>query len=152
MNIRRILVAVDGSKPAMYATDKAIDLAKLYSAELFALYVISSDIRYHYSWNTLSPGLYPGVFDEVPEIAKETGLKHLDKVKQKAAEKNLKVKTDILVGLTSTVKEIVECAEKNKMDLIVIGNRGLTGFKKMLLGSVASGVVTYAHCPVLVVK
>ena len=152
MNIRRILVAVDGSKPAMYATDKAIDLAKLYSAELSAFYVMSSDIRYHYSWNTLSPGLYPGVFDEVPGIAKETGQKHLDKVKQKAAEKNLKVKTDILVGLTSTVKEIVEYAEKNKIDLIIIGNRGLTGFKKMLLGSVASGVVTYAHCPVLVVK
>ena len=152
MNIRRILVAVDGSKPALYATDKAIDLAKLYSAELSALYVISSDIRYHYSWNILSPGLNPRVFDEVSGIAKKTGQKHLDKVKQKAAEKNLKVKTDILVGLTSTVKEIVEYAEKNKMDLIVIGNRGLTGFKKMLLGSVASGVVTYAHCPVLVVK
>jgi nucleotide-binding universal stress UspA family protein len=152
MNIRRILVAVDGSKPAMDATDKAIDLAKLYSAELSALYVISSDIRYHYSWNTLSPGLFPGAFDEVPLIAKETGKKHLDKVKQKAAEKNLKVKTDIIVGLTSTVKEIVVYAEKNKMDIILIGNRGLTGFKKVFLGSVASGVVTYAHCPVLVVK
>ena len=68
------------------------------------------------------------------------GQKHLDKVKRKAAEKNLKVKTDIVVGITSTVKEIVEYAEKNKMDLIVIGSRGLSGFKKMLLGSVASGV------------
>jgi nucleotide-binding universal stress UspA family protein len=151
MNIRKILVAVDGSKPAMDATDKAIDLAKLYSAELSALYVISSDIRYHYSWNTLSPGLFPGAF-KITGIAEQSGKKHLDKVKQKAAEKNLKVKTDILVGLTSTVKEIVEYAEKNKMDLIVIGNRGLTGFKKTLLGSVASGVVTYADCPVLVVK
>jgi nucleotide-binding universal stress UspA family protein len=36
--------------------------------------------------------------------------------------------------------------------LIVTGSRGMTGFKKMLLGSVASGVVTYANCPVLVVK
>jgi nucleotide-binding universal stress UspA family protein len=80
------------------------------------------------------------------------GQKHLNKVKRKAAEKNLKVKTDIVVGITSTVKEIVEYAEKNKMDLIVIGSRGLSGFKKMLLGSVASGVVTYSHCPVLVVK
>lgn len=152
MNIRRILVAVDGSKPATDAADKAIDLAKLYSVELSALYVIASDIRYHYSWNTMSSGLFPGVFDEVPRIATEKGQKHLDNVKRKAAEKNLKVKTEILVGLTSTVKEIVEYAEKNKIDLIVIGNRGLTGFKKMLLGSVASGVVTYAHCPVLVVK
>jgi nucleotide-binding universal stress UspA family protein len=36
--------------------------------------------------------------------------------------------------------------------MIVIGSRGKTGFKKLLLGSVASGVVTYSHCPVLVVK
>jgi nucleotide-binding universal stress UspA family protein len=36
--------------------------------------------------------------------------------------------------------------------LIVIGSRGRTGFKKMLLGSTASGVVTYATCPVMIVK
>jgi len=43
-------------------------------------------------------------------------------------------------------------AEKEKVDLIVVGTRGRSGFKKLLLGSVASGVVNYAHCPVLIVK
>jgi Universal stress protein family len=47
---------------------------------------------------------------------------------------------------------IVDYAEDKGIDLIVIGTRGKSGFKKMLLGSVASKVVTYAHCPVLVVK
>jgi nucleotide-binding universal stress UspA family protein len=46
----------------------------------------------------------------------------------------------------------VEYAEEHKIDLIVIGTKGLSGIKKMLLGSTASGVVTYAHCPVMVVK
>jgi nucleotide-binding universal stress UspA family protein len=46
----------------------------------------------------------------------------------------------------------VEYAEEKKMDLIVIGSKGRSGIKRMLLGSIASGVVTYAHCPVLVVK
>jgi nucleotide-binding universal stress UspA family protein len=50
------------------------------------------------------------------------------------------------------VGAIVEYAELENIDLLVIGSRGLTGFKKLLVGSVASGVVTYAHCPVLVVK
>jgi nucleotide-binding universal stress UspA family protein len=42
--------------------------------------------------------------------------------------------------------------ERENVDLVVIGTRGRTGFKKMLLGSVASDVVTYAYCPVMVVK
>ena len=50
------------------------------------------------------------------------------------------------------MKSIVEYAEEHKMDLIVIGTKGLSGIKKMLLGSTASGVVTYAYCPVMVVK
>jgi nucleotide-binding universal stress UspA family protein len=42
--------------------------------------------------------------------------------------------------------------KNKKINLIVIGTRGISGFKKLLIGSVASGVITYAHCPVLVVK
>ena len=76
----------------------------------------------------------------------------MDKVKQKAKGKGVIVKTDVIMGISSVVKEIVEYAEKNKVDMIVVGSRGLAGIKKMLVGSVASGVVTYAHCPVLVAK
>ena len=85
-------------------------------------------------------------------IAMQKGETHVDKVKKKAKENGVKVRTDVVLGISSVVKEIVEYAEKNKIDIIVIGSRGLSGIKKMLLGSVASGVVTYAHCPVLVTK
>jgi nucleotide-binding universal stress UspA family protein len=47
---------------------------------------------------------------------------------------------------------IVDYAEQENIDLIVAGTKGRSGFTKLLLGSVASKVVTYAHCPVLVVK
>lgn len=70
----------------------------------------------------------------------------------KNLEKNVKVKTDVVIGFSSVVKEIIEYAEKNKVDMVVIGSRGLSGIKKMLLGSVASGVLIYSHCPVLVTK
>jgi len=43
-------------------------------------------------------------------------------------------------------------AEKNNIDIIVIGTRGRSGFKRLLLGSVASHVVTYVHRPVFVAK
>jgi nucleotide-binding universal stress UspA family protein len=47
---------------------------------------------------------------------------------------------------------IVNYAERENVDLIIIGTRGRSGITRMLLGSVASEVVTYAHCPVMVVK
>jgi len=149
--IRRILVAVDGSKPSIDASVQAIDLAKKVGAELIALYVVSPDTRYHYLEDTLTPKL-PSAFKEVLMLAMQRGEKHVINVRQLAKQKNIKVKTDVVVGISSVVKEIVEYAHKNKIDMIVIGSRGLSGFKKMLLGSVASGVVTYADCPVLVAK
>jgi len=79
------------------------------------------------------------------------GEKYLNKVRLKANEKNIQIKTEI-ISSTNIAGGIVDYAEENKIDLIVIGTRGRTGFKKLLLGSVASHVVTYAHCPVLVVK
>ena len=151
MTIRSILVAVDGSKPSVDASVQAIDISKRLNAELTAIYVVSPDTRYNYLEDTITPRL-PRALKDVMMIAMQRGEKHLDRVKQKAREKDVRVKTDVIIGISSVVKEIVEYAEKNKIDMIVIGSRGLSGIKKMLLGSVANGVVTYAHCPVLVVK
>ena len=151
MTVRRILVAVDGSKPSIDASIQALDIAKKLGAELIALYVVSPDIRYHYLEDTLTPKL-PVALKDVLMIAMHGGGKHVDRVRQMARQKNIRVKTDVIVGISSVVKEIVDYAHKNKIDMIVVGSRGLSGIKKMLLGSVASGVVTYAHCPVLVAK
>jgi nucleotide-binding universal stress UspA family protein len=58
----------------------------------------------------------------------------------------------VIDGLLSAEATIVDYAESQNINLIVVGTRGRSGFSKVLLGSVASKVVTYAHCPVLVVK
>ena len=79
------------------------------------------------------------------------GEKYLDKVKLKANEKNVQIKTEIISTMNIS-GGIIDYAEENNFDLIVIGTRGRSEFKKLLLGSVASHIVTYAHCPVLVVK
>ena len=75
----------------------------------------------------------------------------MDKVKVKANEKDIQIKTEI-ISSKDISGGILGFAEDNNVDLIVIGTRGTSGFKRLLLGSVASHVVTYAHCPVLVVK
>jgi len=146
-----MLVAVDGSIPSIDASVQAIDLAKKLDAELTVLYVVSPDTRYHYLEDTLTPKL-PKALKDVLMIAMQTGENHVEKIRKMARKKNIKVKTDVIVGISSVVKEIVDYAHNNKIDMIVVGSRGLSGFKKMLLGSVASGVVTYADCLVLVAK
>ena len=47
---------------------------------------------------------------------------------------------------------IIDYAERGNVDLIVLGTRGRSGFKKMLLGSATTGIVTYATCPIMIVK
>jgi nucleotide-binding universal stress UspA family protein len=146
--MKKILVAVDGSDPSFNASAHAIDLAKNFKAELIVLNIIyRTYIPYEIAFSQISVRL-----DEVMSKEMEKGNEHVDKVKQKALKKKLRVKTDVIIGGTSVVKDIVEYAEKKKIDMIVIGSRGMTGFKKLWLGSVASGIVTYSHCPVLVVK
>ena len=62
------------------------------------------------------------------------------------------LQTEVVVTATSIVSPIVEYAKKKNVDLIITGTRGRSEFKKVLLGSVASGVITRASCHIMVVK
>ena len=62
------------------------------------------------------------------------------------------MKTELINSHRPVDYIILEYAEEKNIDLIVVGAKGRSGFKKSLLGSVASSVVTYAHCPVMVVR
>ena len=146
LSIRKILVAVDGSDASFNASAYAIDLAKRNGAELIVLCVVSPIPYSQFEYANI------GRMREIETIEKEKAQQEADRVKQKATEKKVSIKTDVFIKYTSVVKEIVEYAERMGIDMIVIGSRGMTGIKKMLLGSVASGVVRYSHCPVLVVK
>ena len=150
-NIAKILVAIDGSDIALGAAMAAIQLAKKYNAELVILYVIDSKIRYETIGDDAFPR-YLGSFKQVVDIAIEKGQKLVDEVKEKVDGNKITIKTEVLLGVGSVVKEIVEYAEKHRIDLIVLGTRGISGIKKVLLGSTASGVVTYSHCPVMIIK
>jgi nucleotide-binding universal stress UspA family protein len=73
-----------------------------------------------------------------------------DMIKEK--NPNIKVSTKVILTGIAVYGEIIQYADQENIDLIVIGTRGRSGVKKLLLGSTASGVVTYADCPVLVTK
>jgi len=142
----KILVAADGSEASNHAVDYGIEIARKYNSDLTALHVILSDV-------TLFGSVPPAHMNEI----KNEAQKYLDKIREKYYKSNdnnnkqIQLRTELITS-ASAVGGILGFAEKENIDLIVIGTRGRSGFKKLLLGSVASGVVTYAHCPVLVIK
>jgi nucleotide-binding universal stress UspA family protein len=149
----RILVCMDGSESSMRAADYAIEIAKKHDAHLVSLYVIVSQLGYAYSSGAF--GLVtPNAINELLDKSKKEARKWFDEVEKKAAMQGIPVKMEIVASPSSIVPAIVDYADKNGIDLIVTGTRGRrrSGFAKLLLGSVASGIVTYANCPVMVVK
>ena len=72
------------------------------------------------------------------------------KIVQRAKDLEVQLETDIAVG--HPVEQIVHRAEKDHIDLIVLGRRGMSRFEKMLVGSTSEKVLRYAHCPVMVVR
>ncbi len=127
-------------------------MAKKHGAQLVALNVVVSQLGFAYSSGAFGLTATPNAVNEILEAAKKEAKKWFDQIESKAAAQGVKVNIEMVASPTSVVPSIVDYAEKNKVDLIVTGTKGRSGFAKMLLGSVASGVVTYANCPVMVVK
>ena len=147
----KILVAVDGSQPSINAAERAISLAKKYGARLTGVFVVPSDMGYGYlDEDTLTE--WPAEIRRVVSNIIIGGEKYLDGIKQRAIDNAIQFDSKVILGGSSVVRAIIEYAEKNDIELIIMGAIGISGFKRLLIGSTASGVVTYSHCPVLLVK
>lgn len=134
-----ILIPVDGSENSMRATKHAIDLAVKFNARLIGLHVIDTRILKAAEGSS-----------KLLSQLQRLGENYLKDVATLAGEVKVKVETSLQEGLPVDV--IVEEAEKRNVDLIVMGTRGLTGAKRVVLGSTAEQVIRWAACPVLVVK
>jgi nucleotide-binding universal stress UspA family protein len=151
----RVLVALDGSTSSMHATDYAISIAMKNDSQLIVLYVIDF---YKYSHLSSSIILAPTFGSEKYLEEKSEAEKLMNKIKEKfklkikGDMKSKELKTEIVEGAKSVAATIMEYAESENIDLIIIGSRGRTSFKKLLLGSVSSSIIKNAHCAVLVIR
>ena len=169
----KILVAFDGSKPSLDAVERAMEIGRKYNSSLTILHVLDS---YKYPYLLSSVILAPTFGSDKFEKERE----EFDKLMKSLRERYVTTKdsdnttktieedsfvpidnsnrgndifeTAIVEAETSTASTIVNYAESKNVDLLVIGSKGRTGLKKMLVGSTATDVVKYAHCPVVVVR
>jgi nucleotide-binding universal stress UspA family protein len=139
---RNILIATDGSENTQRAISYGIEIAKLSRATIHALYVVDTT---SFSSIPMDAG-----WEEMYEIMKKEGEKAVFEVKERGEAAGVEVREVLWEGHPST--EIINFAENNDIDLIVMGTLGKTGLDRFLLGSVAEKVVRNSKVPVLVVR
>ena len=154
---KRILVALDGSDNSARASRAAIELAEKLKAELIIVHAIIPPALYYHTETSpegtvIEPPTHEKEIDLYLEYAKRVGGGIVEPTASEAKKRGITVKADLPQSSSSVVETIVNQAVKENADLIIVGTRGLGGFKKLLLGSVSSGVVDHAHCPVLVIR
>jgi nucleotide-binding universal stress UspA family protein len=141
----KILVPVDGSKYSMEAVNVAADYAKTKKAEV-TLITVSPFI------SGLDLEISATNMANLNESMKSRGEEVLAKAQGMLTAEGVTAKT-VLSSSISAADEIIGLAEKQKVDLIVIGSRGLGGAAtRFFMGSVASKVVSHSPCSVYVVK
>ncbi|MCS4538295.1 MAG: universal stress protein [Thaumarchaeota archaeon] len=141
--VSKILVPVDGSDESRRALNFAVNMAKMLKVDITALYVVQEP--------SLVPPYDAATYAKISDSLKEYGNKVLSDAKTMAKKDGVALQTEIVSGYT-VANMIVEFAKTNSYDLIVMGTRGRSAVKRVLLGSVAFGVVTYAKCSVVIVR
>jgi nucleotide-binding universal stress UspA family protein len=154
---KKILVALDGSESSQRAAQTALELAEKLKTELIVLHAISPPTSYYHSTIASPTGMsLPAPsqheIDAYYAYARKVAMGIVGETESKAKKQGIHVKTEIPEAVSSVVETIINHAAKENVDLIVVGTRGLGGFKKLLLGSVSNGVVSHANCPVLVIR
>jgi len=140
MEISKILVGFDGSS----SSKKALEYAKGLSKKLDATITVISVVRL--------PDFSQSM-DEVEEAMDEADRRIIpmhQEIKETGLREGIDIRTSILHG--HPVEKIMSYAQENNFDLIVVGTRGLGGFKKLMIGSVAQKLASYSKIPVLVIR
>jgi nucleotide-binding universal stress UspA family protein len=146
------MVAIDGSETSMRAAEYAVAMTKnTKNKETQLIGITILDLgRLSYSFFVAAPSYGSKELEEKRQEAKMW----LNQVDRLSKENNVpQFKSEIIEDVVSRIGgAIVKYAENEKVDLIVVGTRGRSGLKRMLIGSVASDILHYAHCPVMIVK
>lgn len=141
---QRILVPVDGSATSGRALAEAIKFAQQHNARVEVAHVLE-DIGYLDEENYLN---YAGLVDSL----KRSGEKMLAEAQMKLKQAGVPVETKLLEAKGERVAHVIIAEAKNaQADLIIVGTHGRSGFSRMLLGSVAEGVVRTADIPILLI-
>lgn len=140
--MKRFLVGVDGSPESEYAAHKAHELAKALGASLLLAHVSSGEVNAAAAYSAavgsgdlLEQDYAPALLAQAERECRAAGV---------AAETSS--------GQGPIAETLAAIAEKEKVEMVIVGHRGRNVMARTLLGSVADRLLQVAHCPVLVVR
>ena len=144
MSSRKIVVAYDGSPNSKKALQFGGEIAKELGADLTLVSVIDDDFS-----------VFGGEFDvrefeQMQQAREDFGKKALADGTAQADKLGLKVTTALLIG--NPAEELIQYGQRENVYLIVVGSRGLGGFKSLVLGSVTQNILSHSSIPVLVAR
>jgi nucleotide-binding universal stress UspA family protein len=141
----KILVGLDGSDYSLKALDFATDLAKKYQSQLVLVHVVMRQI---YAINPPEAGVLAGT--AIVRELEEDGKAILAKGEEIVKAQGIPVETRLKQGVPA--EELLRAGADEKVDLIVLGSRGLSQVRAFFLGSVSDKVSHHAKCPTLIVR
>lgn len=144
MIIKNILVPVDGSKYSVKAFNAALDIAKKYGAKISVLTCLEKE-------NISAWCINKKVHMQIIKDAEKFATGFLSKLEKTAKDADVSLSVHV-IETKSISKQINNFATSKKIDLIVMGSHGRTGFNQFVLGSVSNAVSHSAKCPVLIIK
>ena len=137
-----ILIALDGSEASQRALSRAFDEAKMWNAQLHAIYVVETGLFSSLPLDNTVEIMY--------RVLEKEGEKVLEKAKKSGAANGITIITHIKQGHAGS--EIVALAEQEKSDLIMVGSHGKSNTDRLLIGSVSTFVVTHSKVTTMVVR
>jgi len=141
----RVLVPIDGSRHSAEAVDIAIDYAKAKTVEVFLLSVAPSTVD-------MDIALTDAQREEISAALLKGSEALLKETESYMEGHGITPQSILRVTANSVAEEILDFAEKEAIDLVVLGSRGLREYGRFPLGSVATEVVRYCPCSVFVVR
>jgi nucleotide-binding universal stress UspA family protein len=142
--LKKILVAYDGSPQSKEALNWAIDLSRLSGAEILAVKVFEISVLY------AMPEIGGAGYVAALDIMRREDQRLMAEIVAIGHTKGAKVTGKILQG--NVAGQIISYAEKNNFDIIIAGTKGHNTLEGLLMGSVTRNLVSLSHIPVLVVK
>lgn len=152
ISVKKILVPVDGSPVSKKAAQYAIHIAKMENAKLVVMHVIE-DVKQGGAIGLQARYGNMKIVQGFQNARRQSAEKWMSEITDAADRQGVSAKGEIVPDDgTHEVGVITDYAEKNGMDLIIMGSRGQSKFRKLLVGSVTNAVINHSPCPVLVVR